>query len=186
MRNLTKLAACAAALTATTLAAPAVGHATEGADPSRAHFEGGTIDLAESWGNATACAELGDIVDCYRSEAELLTARPELGDRTAHAENAAAGSVALAATCSSSLRLYRSNGFGGSVLHLSTRLLAINLSTYGFDNDTSSYRVGSCAAAFYAGANLSGAQFPGSTGAYASASTMLTGWNNVVSSVIIF
>jgi hypothetical protein len=76
--------------------------------------------------------------------------------------------------------------FAGSVLYLSTRYLAINLSTYGFDNDTSSYRVGACAAAFYAGANLSGAQFPGSTGAYASAPTMLTGWDNVVSSVIIF
>ena len=66
-----------------------------------------------------------------------------------------------------------------------TLTVVLNLSTYGFDNDTSSYRVGACASTFWAGASGSGSVYPGPTGANASASSMLSGWNNVVSSVYI-
>ncbi|MEN9504566.1 MAG: hypothetical protein RI958_492 [Actinomycetota bacterium] len=152
-------------------------------DPSKATFEGSVVDLAVGWGQAAACAEVGVAVECYRTEAELLVAHPEL---VAGAVLSANREVVAASSCSSSLRLYRSSGYAGSALYLTTRSVVHNLSSFGFDNDTSSYRVGACSSAFYSGANLSGSQYPGSTGAYASASGMVGGWDNVVSSVIIF
>lgn len=151
--------------------------------PSKAVFEGAFIDLADGWGAARACAEFGDSVECFRTEPELLAAHPELVADIAFRLDSA---VMPASACSSSLRLYRSTGYGGSALFLTTRSVVQNLSSFGFDNDTSSYRVGACSAAFYSGANLSGSQYPGSTGANASASSMASGWDNVVSSVIIF
>ena len=152
-------------------------------DPSQAVLEGRVVDLADGWGSVGACAELGERVECYRTEPELLAAHPELVAGVAF--GVGSGMVA-ASSCSSSLRLYRSTGYGGSALYLTTRSVVQNLSSFGFDNDTSSYRVGACSAAFYSGANLAGSQYPGSTGANASASLMAGGWDNVVSSVIIF
>ncbi len=152
-------------------------------DASEAVFGGAVIDLADGWGSAGACAELGDSVECYRTEPELLAAHPELVADVAFGLDSG---VVAAAACSSSLRLYRLTGYGGSALYLTTRSVVQNLSSFGFDNDTSSYRVGACSAAFYSGANLSGSQYPGSTGANAAASSMAGGWDNLVSSVIIF
>jgi len=158
-----------------------------GGDPSRAVFEGEIFDLAEGWGAAAACAELGVVVECFRSETELLRAHPELdGDDASHVTSEAATASVAASSCSSSLRLYRLTGHSGGALYLSTRLVGHNLSAYGFDNDTSSYTVGACSSAFYSGANLGGSQYPGSTAAFASATSMVSGWNNVVSSVMIF
>lgn len=151
--------------------------------PSGAVFEGAAIDLADGWGEARACAELGERMECFRNESELLAAYPELLAEPRFGVDS--GAVAAAA-CSSSLRLYRSTGYGGSALYLTTRSVVQNLSSFGFDNDTSSYRVGACSAAFYSGANLSGSQYPGSTAANASASSMAGGWDNMVSSVILF
>jgi len=162
---------------------PAVASSDREGDPSRAVFEGTSIDLAAGWGPAAACAELGYAVECFRTERQLLVAHPELVAEVAPTVNT---EVMPASACSSSLRLYRSTGYGGSALYLTTRSVVQNLSSFGFDNDTSSYRVGACSAAFYSGANLSGSQYPGSTGANASASSMASGWDNVVSSVIIF
>lgn len=146
-----------------------------GGGPSRALFDGQVIDLSDGWAGAGACAELAGVVECFSTERALLEVHPEL----------VASAEAIESTCSSALRLYRSAGFTGGSLYLTTRTVIHNLSSYGFDNDTSSYVVGACAAAFYSGSNLSGSQYPGSTAAYASASAMLSGWNNVVSSVII-
>ena len=154
-----------------------------GANPSKSRFEGHTIDLSEGWGDAAACAEFGDVVDCYRTEDELLDVHPDLVSEAAMADGA--GPQALASSCSTTLRLYRDTGFSGSVLHLSTLGVVHNLSSYGFDNDTSSYKVGACSASFYSGANAGGSVYPGSTSANSSASSMLSGWNNVVSSVYI-
>jgi hypothetical protein len=89
------------------------------------------------------------------------------------------------AACSSSLRLYRSTSYGGAVLQLTTRNTYINLSGYGFDNDTSSYKVGACSAGFYDGSGGGAPTYPGSTGANASATSMVSGWDNRVSSVYI-
>jgi hypothetical protein len=146
-------------------------------NPPEAAFENRTLDLSSAWGPAKACIELSGRVECYRTESDLDAAYPEFA--------AGDGQMALLATCSSSLRLYRSTGFTGGTLVLTTRGVVHNLSTYGFDNDTSSYAVGACASTFWAGASGSGSVYPGNTGAFANASQMLSGWNNVVSSVYI-
>lgn len=140
-----------------------------------AWFDGAWIDLTDGWGEARACTSDGRTTVCYRSEAEM--------DRAAHTSTGF--SVVPLAACSSSLRLYRSTSYGGAVLQLTTRYTYINLSGYGFDNDTSSYRVGACAAYFYDGANGGGSVYPGSTGAGVSASSMVSGWDNRISSVYV-
>lgn len=191
MSKLVNIAAAIAAV-ATVALGSGLAHAQVHADTEAAlfdaHFEGATIDLSESWGDATSCAELDGAVYCYRTESQLLEAHPELDDQTSVGVDAmtTTDGVSLASGCSTALRLYSGTGYSGNALYLTSRYLTINLSTYGFDNLTSSYRVGACATAFYSGTNLSGSQYPGSTGAWASASTMATGWNNVVSSVIIY
>lgn len=141
-----------------------------------ATFEGQVIDLSVSWGKARACTSDGITTQCFRTEAEM--------DRAAGASTPT-GSVGTMAACSSYLRLYRSTSYGGAVLQLATQYTFINLSLYGFDNDTSSYRVGACPAYFYDGANGGTPLYPGATGANSSAATMLTGWDNRVSSVYI-
>jgi hypothetical protein len=141
-----------------------------------ATFEGTTINLRDGWGAAQACTSDGAVTTCYRSEAAM--------DRAA---SAAARSIEITtfAACSSSLRLYRSTSYGGAVLQLTTRGSYINLSGYGFDNDTSSYKVGACSAGFYDGSTGGAPSYPGSTGANASATSMVSGWDNRVSSVYI-
>jgi len=141
-----------------------------------AWFDGRWIDLSEGWSDARACTTDGATTTCYRSEAEMDQALDVVASPI---------SVVPLASCSSSLRLYRSTSYGGAVLQLTTRYTFINLSGYGFDNDTSSYRVGACAAYFYDGANGSSTVYPGATGANASAASMLAGWDNRVSSVYV-
>lgn len=147
---------------------------------STAWYEDHWIDLSESWEGAGACniGPSGSV--CYDSETEM--------DQDLASTLGAASSteqLAPASSCSSSLRLYDGTSYSGSVLNLYTRFTSINLSTYGFDNLTSSYRVGACAASFYSGASGSGTLYPGNTGANASSASMTAGWNNVVSSVYI-
>ncbi len=141
-----------------------------------ATFEGTTINLHDGWGVAQACTSDGNVTTCYRSEAAM--------DR---ATSVAARSISITplASCASSLRLYRSTSYGGAVLQLTTRGSHINLSGYGFDNDTSSYKIGACSAGFYDGSSGGAPTYPGSTGANASATSMVSGWDNRVSSVYI-
>ena len=169
-------------------------HRAGGDPPSGviASFEGGWLDLSVSWGDATACHVTMGGVDCYRTEAEMDEAEgltsfglragtPETGTRAAGVRAAAAALV----TCSSTLRLYRSSSYGGGVLALSTRGVVMNLSGYGFDNDTSSYKVGACSSTFWENASASGSVYPGLTVANVSSPSMVAGWDNRVSSVYI-
>jgi hypothetical protein len=144
---------------------------------SLATFEGHQIDLAQGWGEATACAVTDAGTTCYRSEAEMDSA---IAPPTA---TTSTGGAATAAACSSSLRLYDGTSFTGTVLSLSTRGSLLTLSTYGFDNKTSSYKVGACAAVLYSG--IQSGTYPGNTAANAQATSMQSGWDNVISSVLI-
>ena len=142
-----------------------------------AWFEDHWIDLAVDWEGATACAvgPLGAV--CFRTEEELeatLSKLPTSSDM-----------VALAGTCSSALRLYNGISYTGNVLVLTSTNAPINLSSLGFDNLTTSYKVGACDAGFYSGANLGGSAYPGNTAAFAQSPNMITGWNNTTSSVYI-
>jgi hypothetical protein len=137
-----------------------------------ATFDGHTINLADGWGAARACTSDGVTARCYRSEAEMDAAEGGLDD----------GFAPYA--CSGSLRLYRSTSYGGAVLQLTTQYTLINLATYSFNNDTSSYRVGPCASIFYDTTTGSGT-YPGNTGANVSAPSMSAGWDNRIGSVYI-
>lgn len=138
-------------------------------DPQQALFEGRHIDLAQGWNEARACAQLPSVTHCFRTVADM---ERELSDDFA------------VLACSSPLRLYDGTSFGGVVLTLTTTGTLLNLSTFGFDNRTSSYRVGACNARFFDTPGGS-TQYPGTTTAGASAASMLSGWNNRLSSVRI-
>lgn len=188
-------AVCAAAVTS---AAHPVFAFTASNDTSVvADFEGRSLDLAESWGDARACIEIAGTVSCYRSEADMDVAHPEfVFDRAqiSVAEEAGVTSAPAAAfsgpfvtvlSCSTSLRLYRSTNYTGSVLQLTSRAVTHNMSAFGFDNDVSSYKVGACSSTFWSGSNLSGSIYPGSTDANDVSPSMGGGWDNIVSSVRI-
>lgn len=165
-------------------AAPAVA-----AERSAASFEGRSLDLSKSWGDAQACwvDEKGSAT-CFRSEEQMDRALVAAGKdlkstNPPTAEDKREGY--RAATCSSSLRLYRNNSYGGGVLYLSQRGYWTNLSWYGFDNVVSSYRVGGCSTVFRSGTYGSGMSYWNSTSAWASRSSM-SGWDNVLSSIYIY
>jgi len=153
--------------------APTATHST-----SPAWFDGHWIDLSKDWEGAIACdiAVAGSV--CFHSEAEM--------DQYLTVVESMKVAQAVTATCSSALRLYTGTSYTGTVLNLSTEFSTINLSTYGFDNVTSSYKVGACDADFYSAANLAGTLYPGNTSANVWSTTMLSGWNNVISSVYIY
>jgi hypothetical protein len=156
--------------------------------PAKATFNGRVIDLAHGWSGARACVELGDRVECFREEAELAAAHPDLGGlvtRAAAVDSAKAPLSVTAASCSTSVALYRGTSFTGGVLFLTTRGAILNLSLYGFDNDTSSYKIGACSSSFYALSNAGGSVYPGNTSAFASSTVMSPGWDNAVSSIFI-
>ena len=88
--------------------------------------------------------------------------------------------------CASSLRLYNGHSYSGAILFLTTRGTIHNLVDYGFDNATSSYRVGGCSPRCFSLADLGGAVYPGYTGPWAQSPTMAAGWNNAVSSAYIY
>lgn len=148
------------------------GHTAAGDDDSVvATFEGKPLRLADGWGEATACFVDEAGTRCYRSEAEMDGAE-------------SAAPSAIEAECGSSVRIYSGTGHTGSSLAFTTRLVLINLAGYGFNNVTSSYKIGTCAARFYdttTGTTL----YPGNTGAGASSGTMASGWDNRVGSLWI-
>ncbi len=110
-----------------------------------ASFEGHSIRLADGWGEAQACTTDGLTTNCYRGEAAMDAAEGSTSLRPAR-------SVTLQplVECSlPTLKIYRLGSYGGAVLQFTTRGQLFNLASYGFDNDTSSYKIGPCAAAFY-------------------------------------
>lgn len=141
---------------------------------SMAIFEGEVIDLSQSWGDAHACliSDSGNI--CFRTEAE----RAEF----LNSQSRPVGEVGPLASCSNNLYLYDGTNKTGDSLGLSQRGVVISLSLYSFANRTSSYRIGNCNAALR---DSTSAVYPGNTSAGASANSMVSGWNNRVTSVVI-
>lgn len=171
----TVIAVVAPATTATTAVAGPTGRDLAG---GRASFEGTTLNLAAGWGAARACAVTPTATTCYRSEAAMDAALA--ATRTVLSTTL---EITPLATCGSSLRLYDGTSFGGQVISFTTTGSLISLATYGFDNKTSSYKVGACAANLYSG--LQTGLYPGNTAANAQAATMLSGWDNTISSVLM-
>ena len=155
--------------------------ASKGGGPSIATFEGTLIDLRDGWGEARACTTDGVTTACFRTELELDDYLVDVADIV----QTIVGGLSLQVVCATQLRLYANTSFGGSMLSLTTRGVLFNLSGWSFDNITSSYKVGACNSTFYDGANAGAPIYPGSTTAGTWASTMVAGWDNRVSSVIV-
>lgn len=169
--------ACASAALAVT--APAGAEPEEASPSVMGWFEGEWIRLADGWGDAHACTSDDDkTARCYRSEAEMDAAEGPFP------EPVEAGEFAARAACSGVLRLYTLTNHGGDVLQLSAQFQYLNLSSYGFSNVTSSYRIGPCNSNFYDTWPNTGT-YPGSTAAFASATSMVSGWDNRIGSVYI-
>ena len=149
-------------------------HATAARPSSLATYHGRVIDLAISWEGARACsiAESGNA--CFDSDAEMNAAlTAALSDR----------GTSILSSCATTLNLYGAAGFGAPHLALNTpELTWISLSTYSFSGITSSYIVGGCSSAFRDASNTN---YPGNTSAGASASSMVSGWDNRITKVYI-
>jgi hypothetical protein len=188
------------ALTMTLLApVPALAQASDGAPvetrPAIASFEGDSIDLAGDWGDADACLvwRQGGVLECFRTVEELDAREAELAPRRAAASggstrsNAIAGGTVAGSTasysCSSSLRLYEHNYYGGRRLSFWDRGYWQNLSWYGFDNRTSSYLVGACYVHLAEHPDGGGWWYPGP--AYPWAGEPAMWWQDVISSIYI-
>jgi hypothetical protein len=188
--NLTARALVAVSMGAIAIIAPTDAGAVDSgraspaaAERGRANFEGRSIDLQKGWGNAKACHVSETLeVTCYRSEKAMDKAMG-LSARAGGDYPSAANGYA---SCGSSLRLYRNNYYSSPVLYLTTRGSWTSLSWFGFNNVTSSYRVGACSAVFRSGNYGGGSTYRGGTWAWARRSTMGYGWDNVLSSTYIY
>ncbi|MCX6519918.1 MAG: hypothetical protein NTZ21_04570 [Actinobacteria bacterium] len=153
-------------------------------EPWIADYEGTEIDLRFGWDAARACQTDGIETVCYDSEAEMIAALDAAAAASAAAAPAGSSGL-LRASCSSFLRLYTGTNYTGSVLALTTQYTYLNLSSYGFNNVTSSYRVGACPSYFFDLTNGGAPQYTGPTSAGTQSPTMLAGWDNRVSSFYI-
>ena len=198
LRTLVRLSALAALFF--TLAVPAQAGAQTRRDDSRhpvarvdrgpaiASFEGRRINLADDWGEATACLvwRQGGVVECFRSVDALDALEARLAPRRAATAPATDDGSLLAASsysCWSSLRLFEHNWYGGRQLLFWDRGYWQNLYLYGFDDQLSSYIVGGCYAHLAEHPDGGGWWYPGPTYPYAGEPAMW--WQDVISSIYI-
>lgn len=148
--------------------------------PSFALFEGKQIDLSKGWGDAHAClvAHIAGVVECFRDRSGMLARESQLQAQFASPEIAAV-------SCSSPLRLFADPSYGGRELDFYDRGYWQNLSTWSFDNQLSSYKVGACGVYLADYANGGGSWYPGNTSPGHDEPSMLLGWNDRVSSIYI-
>lgn len=170
----TLMAFAALAVGVLALAAPSAA-AADDSNPSIAHFEGRKIDLRDGWEQAKACTSDGEVTNCFRSERAM----------DQFLQGASTQEASTMASCATSVRLYNSVNYGGTVLNLYSQSVWLNLSSYGFSDMAESFRIGACAAYLADGTNGSGSWFPGSTAAGTSNPDMGSTWRNRVSSVYI-
>ena len=154
--------------------------------PAIARFEGRMINLADGWGDATACLvwRQGGVLECFRDAEDLDALEARLNPRReAQATSASTATASASYSCWSSLRLYENTGYTGRRLSFWDRGFWQDLWLYGFDDQTSSYIVGGCYAhlAEYAGGG--GWWYPGPTYPYAAEPAM--GWPDFVSSIYL-
>ena len=158
-------------------------------------FDGEFIDMAQDWGEADACivwAEALPTPECFRTEAERDARVAEL-EAKLEARNAGSllsqiGSQAAmrGTNCSGYLKLYDGTFYSGASLYLRGRFQWFDLASFNFNNRTSSFKIGPCSAYFADLSGGGGAWYPTSqTQAYDTATTMVSGWNNDVSSLYI-
>lgn len=157
-----------------------------------ATFNGSLIDLGEDWEGAAVCIVGPEVLsqpECYETEAEAEARLDQLapsGDATAAAVDGQEPVALAASNCASYLKLYDGYFYTGASLWLLGRGYWRNLSLYGFDQTTSSFKVGACSAYMADWADGGGSWYPTShTQAYDLEPYITGGWNNDISSVYI-
>ncbi len=125
--------------------------------------------------DATACAvwDTSEPMECFASETELLQ------------EATSRGSSRSSSLCSSALRLYDGTGYGGAVLYVYERGTWINLSSYGWSNRASSFKVGACSSYLADGSSGGGSWYPTYLSEAWDQSSNMLAWSNRVSSVYL-
>jgi hypothetical protein len=149
--------------------------------PPLALFEGNLIDLTQGWGEAQACMVWSGGVECFRSAEEMSQREAEIqgGGGTL----APASTASMSVSCSSPLRLYEHTWYGGRELSFWDPGFWQNLGDYGFNDRTSSYKIGACYAHLAEHAWGGGWWYPGDTSPYHWEPYMISGWNDRVSSI---
>lgn len=180
----------------TTPAAAVTGKRGSATPPGQARFEGHQINLQRGWGDARACVvwNTDGETDCFRTEqaadaaiqrreraeARDATLRPAAWPASWRLDRRVADTVppvAWASVCSSWLYLYEHVDHAGRSLRFRDLGTTQDLATWGFSSQTSSYRVGACGVLLRDGGGI---VYPGSTSAHATATRMLSGWNDRV------
>lgn len=154
---------------------------TPPSSPSIAMFEGKQIDLSKGWGDAQACLVYrgAGVVECFRDRAGLASREHQLDAQISSAP------VIAATTCSTPLRLFADASYGGRELDFYDRGYWQNLGTWSFDNQLSSYKTGACPVYLADYTNGGGSWYPGNTSANHGEASMLSGWNDRISSIFI-
>ncbi len=159
--------------------------------PAIAVFDGEPRDLSQGWGEARACLvwRQGGVLECFRTPEELEAREARLfQERPPRPQPPSSGEATMASygySCSSSLRLYEHNFYGGRQLSFWDRGYWQNLWDYGFDNRTSSYAVGACYVHLAEHAGGWGYWYPGPTYPWAGEPVMSSSWQDRVSSIYI-
>lgn len=144
-----------------------------------ASYHGGTMDLSQGWGTAAICAVTTSGTSCFSNQSEYQTWISSQSQLVTEALTASSGN------CSTGLKLFQKVNYGGTELVIFVQSEWINLSTYSFADELSSYQVGACAVHMAAGNNGSGAAYPGNTSPGADVTTLGSSWNDRVKSVYI-
>jgi hypothetical protein len=154
-----------------------------------AKFENHTIDLAGDWGEAKACLvwRQGGVLECFRTDQALDAREAQLATRRAALNSTSpyGATAAYSYSCSSPLRLYEYNWYGGRRLSFWDRGFWQNLGDYGFEDQTSSYIVGGCYVYLAEHAYGGGWWYPGPTYPYAGEPAMSWDWQDTISSIYI-
>ena len=114
------------------------------------------------------------------SRAELAPKRAESGTKDPLSRGAY-----YAYSCSSSLRLYEYDWYGGRRLSFWDRGYWQNLANYGFEDRASSYIVGACPVWLAEHGDGGGDWYPGPTYPYAGVGSMYWDWQDTISSIYI-
>lgn len=145
-----------------------------------AFYNGGIINMSQGWGSAQVCdvTDAGTYCFANQSEFQIWT--------SSHPLASGAGSLSPMTNCSSNLDLYANISYGGSELMLNSQGNWINLSSYGFSDIVSSFKVGTCSISMNDAANGSGNFYPGPTSPGSLVSWIGTAWNDRIQSVFIY
>jgi hypothetical protein len=146
-----------------------------------ATFEGQSIALGNSWGEAKVCVVSRRLsaTTCFRST------QAAAAFRTATSPSADQSEVAVPLLCANPLVLWADGQGSGRQLQFCDTGYWQNLSDYSFDNQMSPFSTGNSNTHMAENAGGGGAWYPGNTERMCYTGYLVSGWNDRVSSVYL-